>query len=384
MAEAVGADLQKTPLYDWHLARGGRLVGFAGYALPVQYDGIVAEHLHTRRAAGLFDVSHMGQVTVTGPDFETTATALETLLPADILSMRPGEQRYTVLPNEEGGIEDDLIVSRPAEGAAPDGVLEMVVNAARKAHDLALIEAALPPEISAAIEESKALIALQGPRAAEVLAGHTDLLDGLTFMQSALARIGGIAARVSRSGYTGEDGFEISCNAEDAVELAEHLASDERVKPAGLGARDSLRLEAGLCLYGQDLTGDTDPVSAGLLFAIGKRRRREGGFPGAARILQLIETGPAIRRVGMIFEGRVPVRSGAELVHGSGIVVGWVTSGTFSPVLERPIAMGYLSAGSASPGTPVTAMVRGKSITGEITAMPFVPNNYVRAIRKAG
>lgn len=383
MAEAAAADLKKTPLYDWHLARGGRLVGFAGYALPVQYEGIVAEHLHTREAASLFDVSHMGQVTVTGPDFATTAKALETLLPADILSMKPGEQRYTVLPNGEGGIEDDLIVSRPAEDAAPDGVLELVVNAARKTHDMELIAAGLPSGVTANIEDGKALLALQGPQAGGVLSEITDVPGKLTFMQTAPAIIGGIACRVSRSGYTGEDGFEISCAGEAAEKLADLLTSGDRVKPAGLGARDSLRLEAGLCLYGQDLTEETDPISAGILFAIGKRRRREGGFPGAGRILQIMESGPAMRRVGMIFEGRVPVRAGAELVHESGMVVGRVTSGTFSPVLEHPVAMGYLPTGSATPGTPVTAMVRGKPVIGEIAIMPFVPHNYVRA-KKAG
>lgn len=378
MADGPSTELLKTALYDRHVAAGGRIVEFGGYALPVQYAGIVAEHNHTREAASLFDVSHMGQVVVTGPEHATTIAALEALTPADLASLAPGEMRYTVLLNDQGGIEDDLIITRPAEGQAPDGVMFMVVNAARKHHDLDFMRAKAPADIAFDLRDDLSLIALQGPRAAEVLAKHTDITETLGFMQAGPATIGGFAVNVSRSGYTGEDGFELSIANQDAPALFDLLMADPLVEPAGLGARDSLRLEAGLCLYGHDMTDTVDPVSAGLLFAIGKRRRTEGGFTGADAVLATIAEGAKTRRVGIRFEGRQPVREGAELVDADGNVIGKITSGTFAPTAQASIAMGYVPAEIAREGEAVTAMVRGKPIAGTIVKMPFVPQRYFR------
>ncbi|WP_116653376.1 glycine cleavage system aminomethyltransferase GcvT [Pelagibacterium sediminicola] len=372
------ADLLKTALYDRHVAAGGRMVEFGGYALPVQYAGIVAEHNHTRQAASLFDVSHMGQMVVTGPDHETTIAALEALTPGDLASLAPGQMRYTVLLNAKGGIEDDLMVTRPAAGEAPDGVIFMVVNAARKHHDLALMQKALPEGVSVTLRDDVSLLALQGPAAAEVLGGHTDVADRLAFMETLPATIGSIPASVSRSGYTGEDGFEISVANEDAPALFDLLMANPLVKPAGLGARDSLRLEAGLCLYGHDMDDTIDPVSANLLFAIGKRRRAQGGFIGDEAVMARLAQGVAERRVGLRFEGRQPVREGAELIDENGAVIGRVTSGTFAPTVEASIALGYLPADLAAMDTPITAMVRGRPVAGAVVATPFVPHRYVR------
>lgn len=373
----VPADLKKTPLYDRHVAAGGRMVEFGGYALPLQYSGIVAEHTQTRESASLFDVSHMGQVVVTGPSHAATVAALETLTPADLASLAPGEMRYTVLLNEQGGIEDDLIVTRPAAGEAPDGVMFMVVNAARKHHDLAFMRKAVEG-VEFELREDSALVALQGPRAAEVLAQFTDVPSRLGFMQTGPATINGIKASVSRSGYTGEDGFEISVANEDAEALFDLLVADPRVRPAGLGARDSLRLEAGLPLYGHDMDDTIDPISAGLIFAIGKQRRADGGFIGADAVLRHIHDGVPSRRVGLIFEGRQPVREGAQLVDDQENVIGRVTSGTFAPSAQASIALGYVPADRATEGTPVIAMVRGKPIAGAVARTPFVPTRYVR------
>ncbi|WP_421952544.1 glycine cleavage system aminomethyltransferase GcvT [Pelagibacterium sp.] len=378
MAAEAQTDLIKTALYDRHVAAGGRMVEFGGYALPVQYAGIVAEHNHTRQAASLFDVSHMGQVVITGPDHNSTIAALETLTPADLASLEPGQMRYTVLLNDKGGIEDDLIITRPAEGQEPDGVMYMVVNAARKHHDLDFIRTKAPADVTFDLRDDIALIALQGPRAAEVLAKHSKVTEKLGFMHAGPAVIDGIAVNVSRSGYTGEDGFELSVANEDASTLFDLLVADPLVEPAGLGARDSLRLEAGLCLYGHDMTDTVDPVSASLLFAIGKRRRTEGGFTGADAVLERIATGANDKRVGMRFEGRQPVREGAELVDANGKVIGRITSGTYAPTAQASIAMGYVPAEIAREGEPVTAMVRGKSIAGTIAKMPFVPQRYYR------
>eukprot|EP00873_Tetraselmis_striata_P032585 jgi/Tetstr1/452849/TSEL_039885.t1 len=354
------------------------MVEFGGYALPVQYAGIVAEHNHTREAASLFDVSHMGQVVITGPDHDTTIAALEALTPADLRSLAPGQMRYTVLLNEEGGIEDDLIITRPAQGQEPGGVMYMVVNAARKHHDLDFIRAKAPADVTFDLRDDVSLIALQGPRAAEVLAIHSGITETLGFMQAGPTLIGGIAVNVSRSGYTGEDGFELSVANEDAPALFDLLMADPLVEPAGLGARDSLRLEAGLCLYGHDMTDTIDPVSASLLFAIGKRRRTEGGFTGSDAVLARLANGAREKRVGIRFEGRQPVREGAELVDVGGTVIGRITSGTFAPTAQASIAMGYVPADIAKEGAPVTAMVRGKPISGTIAKMPFVPQRYYR------
>lgn len=380
MAETAPETLQHTPLHDLHVALGGRMVGFGGYALPVQYKGIVAEHTHTRTSASLFDVSHMGQVTVTGPDFATTAAALETLMPGELLALAPGEMRYTVLLNANGGIEDDLIVTRPAEGLAPDGTVFIVVNAATKHQDLTLMQAALGSQLKFTLHDDRALIAIQGPKAPDVLNRHSTIAKQLTFMQAGPATIGSFDCQVSRSGYTGEDGFEISVSNTDAAALAELLLTEPELEPAGLGARDSLRLEAGLCLYGHDMNPDIDPVTAGLLFAIGKRRRTEGGFAGAETVLKTLADGAAQKRIGILFDGRMPVREGAELVDAEGGTIGRITSGTFSPTREAPIAMGYLPKPVAGIGEAVTAIVRGKPVTGTITKMPFVPQRYVRTL----
>ena len=378
MADGPQTDLLRTALYDRHVALGGRMVEFSGYALPVQYAGIVAEHTHTRQAASLFDVSHMGQVVVTGPDHATTIAALEYLTPADLSTLAPGEMRYTVLLNEQGGIEDDLIVTRPAAGQAPDGVMTMVVNAGRKHHDLDWLRRESRHDLDFHLRDDVSLIALQGPRAAEVLARHAKAPETLGFMQSAPATIAGIPVTISRAGYTGEDGFEFSVANDKALELFDLFLSDPLVEPAGLGARDSLRLEAGLCLYGHDMTEKTDPVSANLLFSIGKRRRTEGGFIGAEAVLARLSTGAAEKRVGIRFEGRQPVREGAELVDAAGAPIGRVTSGTFAPTAKAPVAMGYVPAGIAREGEAVTAMVRGKPIAGTIVKLPFVPQRYFR------
>ncbi len=373
-----GIPPNRTALFDLHVSQGGRIVDFSGYELPVQFTGIVAEHMHTRMMASLFDVSHMGQITVTGSDFETTSQALETLLPGNLKNLKPGSMRYTVLLNAEGGIEDDLIVTRPAEGQAADGVMFIVVNAARKAHDLAIFEEAFTDELEFELHEDKALLALQGPLAGAVLAELSDAPLKLAFMQAMPASIEGIECQISRCGYTGEDGFEISLKNNDAISLAKKLYADERVNPAGLGARDSLRLEAGLCLYGHDMDDTIDPVSADLLFAIGKQRRIDGGFVGAPRVLQIIKDGPENRRVGLLFEGRMPVREGAQIIDVQGKIIGRITSGTFAPSLKAPIAMAYVPSELAVLGNKVTALVRGREVVGTITRMPFVHQNYAR------
>lgn len=379
MSEQPDTDLLKTALYDRHVAAGGRMVEFGGYALPVQYKGIVAEHTHTREAASLFDVSHMGQIIVSGPSHEATIAGLEAITPADLASLAPGEMRYTVLLNDKGGIEDDLIVTRPAEGLEEDGVMYVVVNAARKGHDLRHMQEAFEGNLlRAELRADLSLLALQGPRAQEVLSKHTDIATRLSFMQADATTIDGIEVHVSRAGYTGEDGFELSVANDKAGELFDMLVADPLVEPAGLGARDSLRLEAGLCLYGHDMDDEIDPVSAGLLFAIGKRRRTEGGFIGAEKVLARIAEGAETKRVGLVFEGRQPVREGAELVDGQGGVIGRVTSGTFGPSAQKSIAMGYVPATIATPGQTVTAMVRGKPIAGEIVKLPFVAQRYAR------
>jgi len=367
-----------TALYGLHVGMGGRMVEFAGYALPVQFEGIVAEHNHTRNHVSLFDVSHMGQVTVTGPDFLTTAQALETVLPASLSTLKPGGMRYTVLLNDDGGIEDDLIVTRPGDAQLPAGTMFIVFNAARKAHDLALFEQKLGDRLKFELHQNKALIALQGPEAALVLAQLCDAPDKLAFMQSTASEIENIPCQISRAGYTGEDGFEISLANEFAQKIAQKLFADQRVKPAGLGARDSLRLEAGLCLYGHDMNDQIDPISAGLVFAIGKKRRELGGFTGAGRVLEVLAEGPDMRRVGMLFAGRMPVREGAEIVDEAGQKIGYVTSGTFSPTLQAPIAMGYVPAEFAAEGTKLAALVRSRSVSGSVSKMPFVPQNYAR------
>lgn len=377
-AQAEAAAPLKTPFHARHVALGARMVPFAGYDMPVQYPtGILTEHNWTREKAGLFDVSHMGQAFLIGPDHETTARALEALIPADILNLAPGKQRYSQLLNEEGGILDDLMVSRSLD-EDEEGALYLVVNAACKTQDYAHIEARLPANVKLVRAEHRGLIALQGPAAEQALAAIAPEAAAMGFMSQRTIRVAGIKANVSRSGYTGEDGYEISAAASRIGEIWDTLLLDESVKPIGLGARDSLRLEAGLCLYGHDIDTTTSPVEAGLTWSIQKRRREEGGFPGAARIQRELAEGPARIRVGLLPEGRAPAREGAEIATPEGETVGTVTSGGFGPTLNAPCAMGYVARAHAAPGTRLDLIVRGRNLPATVAPMPFVPNRYKR------
>jgi aminomethyltransferase len=362
-------DDRTLPLDGWHRAQGARMVGFAGYQMPIQYEGIMAEHLWTRSSAGLFDVSHMGQLIVAGAEAEK---ALESQLPADLAIVKDGRLKYSLLLNEEGGIIDDLMVTRRGDH------FYLVVNGATKEGDIAHLESRLPRGAVLDHMKEQALLALQGPKAAEALERLVPGVAELTFMQGGLYEIDGAKAWISRSGYTGEDGFEISIQSRDAVNVADLLAAQPEVKPIGLGARDSLRLEAGLPLYGHDLDHGTTPVEAGLTFALSKRRRAEGGYPGWHRIAQELADGPIRKRVGLAVEGRQPVREGAIQVDAEGNEVGKVTSGGFSPSLEAPIAMAYVPAAFAEEGTRISLAARGKIFTGIVTPMPFVPHRYQR------
>ncbi len=380
MSAAPGTEqsLKRTPLYDLHLALGARMVPFAGYEMPVQYPlGILKEHLHTREKAGLFDVSHMGQAILVGPSHAATAAALEALVPADIANLGLGRQRYTQLLTDDGGIIDDLMVTR-AVSAKDDGHLMLVVNASRKEVDYAHMSRRLPSGVRLELVPDRALLALQGPAAVDVMAKHSNVAAGLGFMAASSGGVGGIDCHISRSGYTGEDGFEISVAAARAADLAKVLLADDRVKPIGLGARDSLRLEAGLCLYGHDIDETTSPIEADLAWSIQKRRRTEGGFPGASRIQDELVRGPSRRRVGIKPEGRAPAREGTEILSMLGERLGVVTSGGFGPSVNGPVAMGYVLADYATAGTPVNLMVRGKALAAEIVTLPFVPHHYAR------
>ena len=369
-----GETLLETPLGALHRALGGRMVPFAGHAMPVQYTaGIMAEHLHCRAAAALFDVSHMGQAELVGGG---AAEALERLTPADVQGLKPGRQRYALLTTEAGGIFDDFMVANLGER------LFLVVNAARKAEDFARIAATLPAGVALRPLPDRALLALQGPAAATAIAPLAPALPGLSFMGVAETTIGGIPALASRSGYTGEDGFEISVPAERAEELAKALLALPGVQAAGLGARDSLRLEAGLCLYGNDIDETTSPVEAALTWTIGKRRRMAWDFPGAARVRAELADGAARLRVGLKPEGRQPARAHTP-VHAPkgealGEAVGEVTSGSFGPSANGPIAMGYVARAHAGDGTPLALMVRGKALPARIAPLPFVPHRYPR------
>jgi aminomethyltransferase len=367
--------LRQTPLAAAHRRRGARMVPFAGYEMPLQYQGIVAEHLWTRTNAGLFDVSHMGQIFLEGGNHTAVAAALERLVPADIAGLAPGRIRYTQLIAASGGIIDDLLVTRPQR---EDGRLILVVNASRKAIDEAWLRENLPPAIAVDPQNELALLALQGPGAAEVMGRLSQPAQELAFMTAMEANLAGIAARVSRSGYTGEDGFEISLEADDAEALFDLILGDERVRPIGLGARDSLRLEAGLCLYGQDIDESTSPIEAGLSWSIPARRRQDCDFIGANRIAQELARGVARRRVGLTPQGRVPVRHGSAIRDGKEAEIGTVTSGGFSPSLGVPIAMGYVASALADAGTVVAVSVRDKGIPSVITRLPFVPHRYKR------
>ncbi|MEQ8698116.1 MAG: glycine cleavage system aminomethyltransferase GcvT [Bauldia litoralis] len=361
----------RTPLYDLHVALGGRMVPFAGYELPVQYsDGIIAEHTRTRTAAALFDVSHMGQAVIVGDD---AVDAIEALVPGDIAGLDRHQIRYTQLTNDAGGIIDDLMVTRLADGVG------LVVNGARKDVDYAHLDAALAGTgCQLEPQAERALLALQGPQAVAALGRHAPGCDKLCFMQAGAFDLGGVTAWISRSGYTGEDGFEISVPGSQAIAVAERLLAEPEVGPAGLGARDSLRLEAGLCLWGHDIDETTTPVEAALTWSVGKRRRAEGGFPGDAVILHQIEQGAPRKRVGLRPEGRAPAREGAEVTDTAGGVIGTVTSGGFGPTVGAPVAMGYVDPGHAKPDTPVQLMVRGKALAAHVAKLPFVQPNYVR------
>ena len=359
----------KLPLDGWHRRRGARIVPFAGYEMPVQYEGIIAEHLWVRESAGLFDVSHMGQILVHGHNVDA---ALETLLPGELRLLGDMRLRYSLLLAEDGGIIDDLMATRRGED------FYLVVNGATKHGDLEVLKMRLPREVVVDHMKEQALLALQGPRAVEALDTLAPGVADLGFMQGGAFRALGQPVWISRSGYTGEDGFEISIAATAVEALADALLEDDRVKPIGLGARDSLRLEAGLPLYGHDIDLTTTPIIAGLAFAIGKRRRAEGGFPGAMRILAELENGPVQKRVGFAVDGRQPVREGARVLDGEGNEVGRITSGGFSPSLQRPIAMGYVASHLAEPGTRLKLEQRSKLFDAEVVTMPFVPHRYHR------
>lgn len=368
-------ELLKTPCYDLHIEAGGKMVPFAGYDMPVQYElGVKKEHLHTRAKAGLFDVSHMGQLTLTG---EGAAKALETLVPVDIIDLPVGKQRYALFTNEQGGLLDDLMVSNFGEH------LFVVVNAACKSQDIAHMQANLPKSIKIDVLENRALLALQGPEAGAVLARLIPESADMIFMDSRVLELDGIECIVGRAGYTGEDGFEISIPGEHAERLTRLLLAESEVEWIGLGARDSLRLESGLCLYGHDIDQTTTPVEASLLWAISKVRRtdgeRAGGFPGADIILEQIATKDVNRkRIGMVGLGKAPVREGAKLFNAQGDEIGIVTSGTAGPTKGSPIAMGYVAKQYAQLDTEIYADVRGKKLPMLISKMPFVEQRYFR------
>lgn len=361
-------DLLTTPLDALHRELGAKMVPFAGYAMPVQYPaGILKEHLHCRESASLFDVSHMGQAFLKGED---AVAAFETLVPGDYQAMAEGKTRYTVLLNDQGGILDDLMATR-----VPGG-LYLVVNAACKEQDFAHIEAGTQGKATLEILTDRALLAIQGPKAAEVVARFAPDTADMTFMTFKEVDIAGIPCFATRSGYTGEDGFEISVPADKAEDLARTLLGEAEVEPCGLGARDSLRLEAGLCLYGHDIDTATTPIEADLKWVVNKRRREAGGFPGADIILDQLANGTERVRVGILPEGRAPAREGTEVQDQDGNVIGTVTSGGFGPSVGGPVAMGYVKAAFAAEGTPVNLIVRGKPLAAKVVKMPFVSKSY--------
>jgi aminomethyltransferase len=365
----------KTPLHALHLALGARMAPFAGYDMPIQYPkGVLAEHLHCRAAAGLFDVSHMGQAVLSGP---RAAARLETLVPGDLAALGEWRIRYTQFLNESGGILDDLMVTRLPPAANGDERLFLVVNAACKGQDFARLRAALP-DLSLDVLEDRALLALQGPQAAAVLATLAPGFADMPFMSLREGRFGAAPLVVTRSGYTGEDGYEMSLPASEAETFARALLANPLVWPIGLGARDSLRLEGGLCLYGHDIDETTSPVEAAIVWSISKRRRAEGGFPGADRIQRELREGPTRLRVGLLPEGRAPAREGTIITDEAGAQIGVVTSGGFGPSLNGPLAMGYVAVTHAALDTPVRLVVRGKPLPARIVALPFVPNRFYR------
>jgi len=362
--------LHRTPLHALHLSLGAKMVAFAGYDMPVQYAaGIMAEHLHTRAKAGLFDVSHMGQARLEGGE---AAAALESLVPGDIKGLAVGRMRYTLLTNAQGGILDDLMVTQAGDHLA------LIVNAGRKHQDFAHLERHLAGKARLTRLADRALLALQGPLAAAVLARLAPSAAGLPFMSGTALALDGIDCFVTRSGYTGEDGFEISLPAAAAERLARRLLREPEVLPIGLGARDSLRLEAGLCLYGHDIDETTTVIEADLAWTIQKRRRAEGGFPGVDIVLRELASGARRRRVGIQPEGRAPAREGTQITAADGAPVGRITSGGFGPTADGPIAMGYLDSAHAALGTPLKLIVRGTLRPARIVPTPFVPHRYYR------
>jgi aminomethyltransferase len=370
-------EILELPLDAWHRDKGARMVEFAGYHMPIQYEGIMAEHIWTRENAGLFDVSHMGQLLLTG---DGAAEALEALVPGDISALNEGKMRYSLLLAEDGGVLDDMMIT-----AAPMG-LYVVVNGAVKWDDMGYLREYLPDEITINHMDDRALLALQGPKAADALKRIVPGVDALYFMEAGSffwgPKTDSEPLWISRSGYTGEDGFEISVPASHAKALADQLCVQPEVKPIGLGARDSLRLEAGLPLYGHDMNPELEPVEANAAFAISKRRRAEGGFAGSERILKALANGPARRLVGLSVEGKMPVREGAPIFAGEA-QVGVITSGGFGPSVGAPIAMGYVDAAHNAVGTMLAAEVRGKRVSITVANLPFIPHHYHRKGAKA-
>ena len=372
-------ELLRTPLFDLHVELGAKMVPFAGYDMPVQYPmGVMKEHLHTRAAAGLFDVSHMGQVILRGDTPEAVAKAFEKLVPMDVLGLEVGRQRYGLFTNEAGGIDDDLMFANRGDH------LFVVVNAACKTEDVARMKAALEPDVSVEVIEDRALVALQGPAAESALARLNAAVADMRFMDVETVALLGADCWVSRSGYTGEDGYEISIPADAAEAVCRALLDMDEVEPIGLGARDSLRLEGGLCLYGNDIDAGTSPIEGGLIWAIQKVRRpngeRAGGFPGASRIFGDLAEGVARKRVGLAPQGRAPMRAGTQLFAAAegGDPIGEVTSGGFGPTLGGPVAMGYVGSAQATVGTEVFGEVRGKRLAVTVAKMPLVPANFKR------
>lgn len=379
-SSATPAPLLKTPLNDLHVELGARMVPFAGYSMPVQYPaGLMAEHLHTRVAAGLFDVSHMGQLRLVGPE---AAAAFESLMPVDVIDLAPGKQRYGLLLNDEGGIIDDLMFFN--RDHANGGDIFVIVNGACKAGDIAHIQAKIGQRCEVIPMPEMALLALQGPQAVTTLKRLAPGVEQLVFMTGGRFTVAGCDCFLTRSGYTGEDGFEISVHASQADTLARALLAQPEVKPVGLGARNSLRLEAGLCLYGNDIDATTTPVEASLNWAMQKVRRsggaRAGGFPGSDKILAQLDNPAALsrKRVGLMALERIPVRDHTALHSTDGTPIGEVTSGLLGPTINQPVAMGYVQPEFAAIGTRVNAMVRGKPVPMEVTSMPFVPTRYHR------
>lgn len=365
----------KTPLYDLHLSYGGKMVPFAGYEMPVQYPlGVMKEHLHVRSKAGLFDVSHMGQAFLRGTGSSGVAKSFESLVPGNITGLKDMRMRYTMLLDNNGGILDDLMVTRWSD----DNCLFLVVNAACKNQDFAHIEKKLAGEATLEQLDDRALIALQGPMAASILSSFCPSVAEMLFMSAIEVDIDGVNCFISRCGYTGEDGYEISMANADASKLTEKLLSHPDVEPIGLGARDSLRLEAGLCLYGHDIDTSTTPVEGDLVWAIGKERRENADFPGAAQILAQLENGVDRKRVGILPEGRAPAREHTEVQNTDGEVIGEITSGGFGPTYGGPIAMGYVTSNYCKEGTAVQLIIRGKAMPAKIVALPFVKQRYYR------